>query len=171
MHYVRAKYDSGSIQNDELALSSFWTISLMSSNKEPTLGTPVYGYCPPLYIDILKVVRQITVQSPGIGYPHMSTKSLPKLLEKELGPISFGGFLRSARTLKELSQTDMAKLLDLSKSTLCDIEKGRQNVSIELAAKIAKKCGLSEVLAVECAIHDSLKRAGLKMEIKVRKPS
>lgn len=101
----------------------------------------------------------------------MSTKSLSKLLEKDLGAVSFGGFLRSARTMKSLSQTEMAKLLEISKSTLCDIEKGRQHVSIELAAKIAKKCGLSEVLAVECSIQDSLRKAGLKMNVHVRKIS
>ncbi|QLY27020.1 helix-turn-helix transcriptional regulator [Bdellovibrio sp. KM01] len=101
----------------------------------------------------------------------MSTKSLTKLLEKDVGPLSFGGFLRSARTSKDLTQTEMAKLLAISKSTLCDIEKGRQNVSIELAAKIAKRCGLSEILAVECVIQDALKRAGLKMAITVRKSS
>ncbi|WP_041577429.1 helix-turn-helix domain-containing protein [Bdellovibrio bacteriovorus] len=101
----------------------------------------------------------------------MSTKSLTKILEKELGPMSFGGFLRAARTTKSLSQTEMAMLLEISKSTLCDIEKGRQNVSIDLAAKIAKKCGLSEVLAVECAIHDYLRKAGLKMTVQVRKSS
>lgn len=101
----------------------------------------------------------------------MNTKNLIKLLEKDLGPATFGGFLRSARTLQELSQSDMAKLLEISKSTLCDIEKGRQNVSIELAAKIARKSGLSEVLAVECAIQDSIKRAGLKMNVKVRRSS
>jgi DNA-binding XRE family transcriptional regulator len=99
----------------------------------------------------------------------MSTKNLGKLLNKELGPISFGGFLCAARTTRNLTQKQMADSLKISKSTLCDIEKGRQFVSLELAAKIARKCGLSEILAVECAIKDSLKRAGLKFEIEVRR--
>lgn len=98
----------------------------------------------------------------------MSTKDLAKLLKTELGPISFGGFVRSARTMKGLSQVEMAHLLKISKSSLCDIERGRQQVSIDLAAKIAKKCGLSEILAVECAIRDSLQRAGLKFKIKLQ---
>lgn len=99
----------------------------------------------------------------------MSTKSLTKVLEKELGPISFGGFLRSARTMKDLTQKEMADYVGISKSGLCDIEKGRQSVSIELAAKIARKCGLSEAMAVECVIRDQLKRSGLKLDIKVKK--
>ena len=51
----------------------------------------------------------------------MSTKAL-KSLEKRFGPITFGGFLRSARTMKDLSQVEMAEFLGISKSTLCDIE-------------------------------------------------
>ncbi|WP_374080282.1 helix-turn-helix transcriptional regulator [Bdellovibrio bacteriovorus] len=99
----------------------------------------------------------------------MSSKKLAKILEKDLGDISFGGFLRAARTNKDMSQTDMAHFLSISKSTLCDIEKGRQFVSLELAAKIAKKCGLSELLAVEAAINDQLRRSNLKMEAHVKK--
>lgn len=97
----------------------------------------------------------------------MSTKSLAKLLEKDLGPITFGGFLRAARTNKDLTQVEMAKFLKISKSTLCDIEKGRQIVSIELAAKIAKRCGLSVALAVEAAIRDHLSRSKLKLDIQI----
>lgn len=98
----------------------------------------------------------------------MTTRNLSKLLLKKTGPLTFGGFLRSARTMKELSQTEMAEYLKISKSTLCDIEKGRQNVSISLAANIARQCGLSEALAVECAIQDSFRRAGLKLSVSVK---
>ncbi len=99
----------------------------------------------------------------------MSTKSLSKLLEKELGPISFGGFLRAARINKEMTQKEMSDFLNISKSTLCDIEKGRQYVSIELAAKIAKKCRLSEAIAVEASVRDHLRRSGLKLEVHIEK--
>ncbi|WP_413581385.1 helix-turn-helix transcriptional regulator [Bdellovibrio sp. HCB288] len=101
----------------------------------------------------------------------MRTKNLGKLLEKTTEPLSFGGFLRSARTNRDMTQTEMAQFLKISKSTLCDIEKGRQHVSIELAIKLAKKCGLSQVLAVECSIRDSLRRAGLKLTIELKQPA
>lgn len=99
----------------------------------------------------------------------MSTKSLAKILKNDLGPMSFGGFLKAARTMKDLTQKEMADLIKISKANLCDIEKGRQYVSIEQAAKIAKVCGLSDILAVECAIQDSLRRAGLKMKVEIKK--
>ncbi len=99
----------------------------------------------------------------------MTTKSASKILRKIQGPAYFGGFLRSARTMKDMTQAEMGAFLGISKSNLCDIEKGRQGVSIELAAQFAKKCGLSEVMAVEYAIQDSLQRAGLKMRVQVKK--
>ena len=96
----------------------------------------------------------------------MSTKKLSDVLKKNLGPVSFGGFLRGARASKDMSQVEMAKFLGITKSTLCDIEKGRQAVSPILASKIAKKCGLAEVVAVEIAINDQLLRSGLKITVK-----
>ncbi len=100
----------------------------------------------------------------------MSTnKSLSKVLDKKLGAITFGGFLRSARTLKDMSQIEMAKFLGISKSSLCDIEKNRQFVSLHLASKIAKKCGLSETLAIEIALQQLVNRSGLKLEVAVKK--
>ena len=99
----------------------------------------------------------------------MSTKSLTKILLKKYGPLTFGGFLRSARTLKDMSQIEMAQFLGISKSSLCDIEKNRQFVSLKLAYRIAKKCGLSETLAVEIALQDLINRSGLKLEVAVKK--
>jgi DNA-binding XRE family transcriptional regulator len=98
----------------------------------------------------------------------MSTKAL-KALEKKFGPVSFGGFLRSARTMKDMTQVEMADFLGVSKSTLCDIEKSRQLVSIDLASKIARKCDLSESFAVQAAITDQLRRAGLKFDVEIKK--
>lgn len=98
----------------------------------------------------------------------MATKNLGQLLARNTEPLSFGGYLRSARTLCDLSQTEMAQFLKISKSTLCDIEKGRQHVSIELAIKIAKRCGLSQALAAECSIRDSFRRAKIKLSVEVK---
>lgn len=97
----------------------------------------------------------------------MSTKKLLPLLEKEIGELTFGMFLRVARQNLELSQSEMAKRLKVSRGTLCDIEKGRQIVSPALASKIAKAAGLSEVLAVKTCLQDQLKKAKLKMLVDV----
>lgn len=94
-------------------------------------------------------------------------KNLVELLNVELGPISFGGFLRGARASKDLSQADMAKMLGLSRSTLCDIEKGRHLVSPALAAKIARKCGLAVKMAVQAALQDQVNKAKLKLRVEI----
>ena len=95
----------------------------------------------------------------------MNTKSLTKLLAKELGPISFGGFLRAARTIQNLTQKEMANYIGIPKSMLCDIEKGRLIASIDLAFNIANKCGLSKALA----IRDQIKRSGFKLDVRIKK--
>lgn len=98
----------------------------------------------------------------------MATKKrLSNLLNEELGPMTFARFLRVARGRCELSQVEMAKVLDISKGNLCDMEKGRQLVSPRLAAEIAKLAGLSEVMAVEMALCDLMRRSGLNMDVHV----
>ena len=97
----------------------------------------------------------------------MNTKEqgLVDLLEADLGPISFSGFLRGVRASQDLSQAEMALMLGVARSTLCDIEKGRHLVSPALASKIAKICGLSVKMAVLAAIQDQLNRANIDMRI------
>ncbi|MBL6989162.1 MAG: helix-turn-helix domain-containing protein [Bacteriovoracaceae bacterium] len=95
----------------------------------------------------------------------MNTKKLIPHLEKDLGEMSFGMFLRVTRKSMELTQVDMAKKLKISRGTLCDIEKGRQLVSPKLAFQIAKTCKFPEVIAVQLAIQDQLKKANLKFKV------
>jgi DNA-binding XRE family transcriptional regulator len=97
-----------------------------------------------------------------------TNKKARDVLDRDLGPLTFGSFLRAARTSKDMNQTEMAKFLSVTKSTLCDIEKGRQLVSPALASRIARKCGLSEVVAVETALMDQLRKAKIKMSVRVK---
>ena len=92
-------------------------------------------------------------------------KELLPFLEKLDGPLTFGMFLRAARTTLDLTQVAMAKKLGISRGTLCDIEKGRQLVSPALAVKIAKKSGLSEKVAVKACLQDQLNKAKIKMKV------
>lgn len=98
----------------------------------------------------------------------MTTKSLIEKLEPAVGPLTFGMFLRVSRNSMGLTQQEMANLLGVAKGTLCDIEKGRQLVSVELAKKIAKTAQLSEVMAIEACFVDQLKKAKLKLQVTVK---
>lgn len=95
----------------------------------------------------------------------MSTKRVIPLLEKEVGELTFGMFLRVARGQLELSQVEMARKLKISRGTLCDLEKGRQLVSPSLAVRIAKTAGLSETIAVKACLQDQLKKANIKLKV------
>ena len=98
----------------------------------------------------------------------MSTKEkASSLLKKEVGPLTFGSFLRATRTSMGLTQPQMATKLGVSKSVVCDIEKGRQLVSPKLAVSIAKKAKLSEKLAVKLCLQDQLNKAKIKMKVEV----
>ena len=99
----------------------------------------------------------------------MSTKKRAKqLLEKELGSPTFGTFLRAARVAIDATQADLAKTLGVSKSIICDIEKGRQLVSPALAQKIARKAGLSEKVAIKLCLQDQLAKAKISLSVDVK---
>jgi DNA-binding XRE family transcriptional regulator len=98
----------------------------------------------------------------------MSTKKRAMVvLEKNLGPLTFGMFLQVARKSLDLSQAEMARQLGMSRQALCDIEKGRQLVSPALAVKIAKKADLSPTVAVKACLQDQLRKAKIKLNVEL----
>ncbi len=97
----------------------------------------------------------------------MSTKNMQSVLERDLGPMTFAMFLRSMRTTLGLTQSAMARKLKMSRGTLCDLEKGRQLVSVGLAKKIAKKAGFSVTLAIQACIQDQLNKANVKLHVEL----
>lgn len=100
----------------------------------------------------------------------MNTKYKPALpwLEKRFGPITFGKFVRVARHELELTQIEFSKKLGMAPGTLCDIEKGRQHVSVKLAIKIAKIADMSEEMAIRLVFQEQLDRAKIKMKVDVQ---
>ena len=63
-----------------------------------------------------------------------AAKALETIVGKSL---SFGTLLESIRLGEEMSQVEFAKKLGISRSHLCDIEKGRKSVSVARAARFA----------------------------------
>ena len=80
--------------------------------------------------------------------------------EKNTGPLSFALFMRVARQSLGLTQREFGKRLGLSSANICDIEKGRQLVSTELAVKVAKKARLPEKIALQACLQDQVSKAG-----------
>lgn len=96
----------------------------------------------------------------------MNIKTGSKELEKRYGRLTFAKVLSAYRLGEELSQVEMAKILNISKQSLNDLEKGRVLPSIERAAAIAKKIGAIDLVFIEIAIQDHIDRA--KLEYKVQ---
>lgn len=99
----------------------------------------------------------------------MSTKfKATEFFERELGPMTFGAFLSSVRELLNLTQAALARKLKVSRSMICDIEKGRVLVSPSLAHKIAKIAGFPAKFAIKYCLQDQLRKANLKMNVYIK---
>jgi len=83
------------------------------------------------------------------------------------GPLTLGRYIASIREGEELSQIAFAKKIGISKSHLCDIEKGRKPVSPARAAELACILGYSEKQFVQLALQDAMERAGLDYQVKI----
>ena len=83
------------------------------------------------------------------------------------GPLTFGRMLNSIRMCDEYSQVEFAKLLGISKSHLCDVEKGRKSVSPGRAVKWAKILGYGERQFVRLSLQQMLDRDNIDLEVKV----
>lgn len=81
---------------------------------------------------------------------------------KELG---LAQFLKVHRLGEELTQTQMAKTLGLSKQRLSDIENARSNVSIKLCQRFAKKLGFPAEWLVSLALQDQINKANLNLKV------
>jgi transcriptional regulator with XRE-family HTH domain len=91
-----------------------------------------------------------------------------KLLEKLAGgPLTLGRAVESIRKCEELSLDECAKKLGVSKSHLCDVEKGRKTVSPERAAKWARVLRYPESVLLRLALQAELDAAGLKYKVEI----
>jgi transcriptional regulator with XRE-family HTH domain len=84
------------------------------------------------------------------------------------GPLTFGALVHSIRETDEHTLEDLAKRLGVSRSHLCDIEKGRRAVSAERASRWAATLGYPEALFVKLAMQAELDAAGIKLKIEVK---
>jgi plasmid maintenance system antidote protein VapI len=90
-----------------------------------------------------------------------------EFFERIDGPMTLGDMLWSIRMCDELSQTEFARMLGVSRSHICDVEKGRKVVSPERAAAWAKILSYPDTVFVKLALQEQLDRAGVKMSVQV----
>ncbi|MBI2082432.1 MAG: helix-turn-helix transcriptional regulator [Deltaproteobacteria bacterium] len=97
----------------------------------------------------------------------MTTKAR-KFLESKVGPLTLGKLLMSIRLGDEMSQTEFAEKLRISKSHLCDIEQDRKSISPERAARFARLLGYSEEQFVRLTLQGMLDDAKIPMTVSVK---
>jgi transcriptional regulator with XRE-family HTH domain len=83
------------------------------------------------------------------------------------GPLTFGQMINSTRLAEGLSLETFAGQLGVSRSYLCDVEKGRRSVSVERAAAWARVLGYLEAQYVALALQAEVNAAGLKLRVRV----
>lgn len=88
-------------------------------------------------------------------------------LDKKYGELSLGDFIRSLRESDEISQTDFAAKLKISRANLCDIEKNRKLVSPERASRFSKILNFPEKFFVKLALEDLLRQSKLKYQVEL----
>lgn len=89
-------------------------------------------------------------------------------LEKRLGELTVGEFLRTWRESESMSLKEFGKLVGMSVSNLCDVEKGRKGISPEKADKIARTIDVPPSLLIRLSIESSLRAAGLHYSVDVK---
>ena len=83
------------------------------------------------------------------------------------GPLTFGGLIESLRLCDEITQSELARRMKMSRSHLCDIEKGRRTVRPERAAQFARELGYPVNQFVAVAIEDELRAAGIDVRVRL----
>jgi transcriptional regulator with XRE-family HTH domain len=90
-----------------------------------------------------------------------------KNFEKKFGKLTIANLLEAHRLADDMSAREMARLLGISPSSLCDLEKGRKIPTPKRAAEIARKLGTSEKLWIQISLQDQLDQQGFKLKVSV----
>jgi transcriptional regulator with XRE-family HTH domain len=88
-----------------------------------------------------------------------------KDLEKEYGPLTFGRLLQAHRLGEEISQSEMAKKLKISRQKLNDFENGRRFPSLGTAAHMAEALGEHAPTWVSVVIEEMLREENLDFKV------
>lgn len=91
-----------------------------------------------------------------------------KLTSKILKKKSFGGFLKDIRTADEVTQTELAKRLSVSRQYINAIESDRQEVGLDTAARLGEALGYGPLVFLEVLFRTQLERSGIKATVELK---
>ncbi|MBA4696717.1 MAG: helix-turn-helix transcriptional regulator [Legionella sp.] len=85
--------------------------------------------------------------------------------------MTFGGLIKSLRVCDEITQSDLAKKIGVSKQFLSDVEHDRKDIGISFAKKIADALGYPIESFLELIIKDQLRKQNLHYKVELKKVS
>ena len=97
----------------------------------------------------------------------MNIKYSLKNLEKDCGSLTLADLLMIYREDKEMTQTQMADKLSISKQKLCDFEKGRRLPSVKMVAKWAKMLRHPQAVWIQIVLQDQFRRDNLNLKVSI----
>lgn len=87
-----------------------------------------------------------------------------KILEKKVGPVTVGMLLRVHRTRNDLSQGELAQILQVTPGFISNVENSRKHLSLEKILEIAKKLGSSKEYFASVWFQEEARNNGLSFE-------
>lgn len=87
---------------------------------------------------------------------------------QKLQKINFGEFVKNIRLSDEVSQSELARKIGVTRQFLNAIELNKTPANIDLAIDIAHALGYPEFLFLEVCINDLLRRKGVLGTVKVQ---
>lgn len=81
---------------------------------------------------------------------------------KDILKYSFGKFVRDIRECDDISQTELAIRMHVSRQFINAVETDKANVSLEMVIKITHALGYPHEAFVEIFLNDMLRKAGIK---------
>lgn len=79
-----------------------------------------------------------------------------------------GQYLKSVRKVNGLTLAAFGELVGVSRSYVCDIEKGTRRVHLKMASEWAERLGIAAKPLLERALQDYVDEAGLSWTVRVR---
>ena len=89
-----------------------------------------------------------------------------KYLEKKFGDLTFGQLVWSHRKSEEMTQSELAECLGLSKQYVSQLENGTRFASVEQAVRLAEVFEMSPEIFVVRALQDQVDKAGVHLTIR-----
>ncbi|BBH53091.1 helix-turn-helix transcriptional regulator [Fluviispira sanaruensis] len=81
---------------------------------------------------------------------------------------TFGEFVKAMRECDEVSQTDLAKKLKVSRQFINAVEMGKSMISIQMSIRIATALGYPHETFVKFYLNDMLKKAGINKTVELK---